>query len=151
MSRISYDWSLVLGVFASLSPDLDFWVAWGLKRQFPMDHREGKTSVHYPLFFVPLFTAAGLLIDPWLGLIFFLGSSIHFIHDSFGAGWGVKWLYPFSPKEYCWMNKEFKERFKRGSNYSAKIFMKETYLKPNGLVLGEYIVFILGILIAIKR
>lgn len=64
----------------------------------PTDHRDG---LHYPLVYVPT-GALGLWLlvgDMW-AMLFLAASLLHFMHDTFGTGWGVKWLYPFSRNNY---------------------------------------------------
>lgn len=94
----------LVGIVFALLPDLD--VISELKRMGKVaahagnvrDHREG---LHYPL---ALVLVSGLGIYLWLGPVFGLIAAVavflHFVHDSFGTGWGVKWLWPFSMKNF---------------------------------------------------
>ncbi len=78
-----------------------------------------KKSLHYPstilLVIVPSAYFVGFMTMWWLGIdrlsehfrhltYFVLLAEIclfaHFVHDSFGVGWGVKWLYPLSQKSF---------------------------------------------------
>lgn len=100
---------VVFGILFALSPDIDAVFqkltcgSISAHARNPHDHR---SLVHYPLVFVPTGTvlvfaicsAAGFGLE--LVLIFAVGSFLHFVHDSFGIGWGVKWLWPFSKKNY---------------------------------------------------
>ena len=40
-------------------------------------------------------------------MFFGLAVFLHFVHDSVGIGWGIKWLWPFSRKAYkCFSEKD---------------------------------------------
>lgn len=102
---------IFFGILATLAPDLDFiiWLArnkWQIN-QFAHEHRD--------IFHLPLPIGIGgacliALIDPLYGLVWFLGTTAHFVHDTLAGGWGIQWLYPlylgyftlvpYSPKRY---------------------------------------------------
>lgn len=95
---------LLLGVVAALLPDVDFVWHWLRGREVaahagnPEDHRD---VLHYPLVFVPAATAAtNLAFGEVAGLIVGCALLLHFLHDSFGTGWGINWLWPLSKKSY---------------------------------------------------
>ncbi len=95
------------GIVFALLPDIDFIVEfakWGsVGGKVIREHREW---VHFPLAYIPVvllvFLIWGLMWALFLGAVLFL----HFLHDSVGIGWGIKWFWPFSKRAY----KFFSER-----------------------------------------
>lgn len=163
-TSFSYGFSLGLGVMSTLLPDLDY--VWGLIKTKRLPHSEHRDGLHYPLIFVPLVGLLGCLIDPCIGGVFALGSLLHFIHDSVGVGFGVKWLYPFKknsylflfqiktptnkdmPKKrvYSWNDKERAEMIRR---YAYSRWIRHVYLRPNLFGIFEYSVLGIGILVSV--
>ena len=90
---------VLIGIAFALLPDMDFLVEWIKRKKMPgkFSH-EHRNLFHFPLLYVPV----GLFVTFWFGWIylflFVFNSLLHFLHDSFGIGWGIKWLYPFSEK-----------------------------------------------------
>lgn len=95
----------VLGIVFALAPDLDFLVLYFKKHEIAMyrghtlDHRD---LLHHPLLYIPVGTLLVWLVigDTWIMELFILASLAHFIHDSIGIGWGVRWLSPFTMRNY---------------------------------------------------
>lgn len=164
LTTLGYGWSLAIGVSATLMPDLDYiWKAIRTKKLPNSEHRDG---LHYPLIIVPLAGIIGLVINPHVGLILALGTLIHFVHDSVGIGFGVKWLFPFKqnsylflfqiktpknknmPKQrlYSWSDKERSEMIRK---YAYPNWITYVYLHPNVYGLFEYSIFAIGVVIAI--
>ena len=92
----------VVGIIAAFSPDVDgvFEILKYKKivadENHPKDHRDG---AHYPLIWI-LFLAIVIYLNQYLGLIILVSVLMHFINDSWGTGWGVMWLWPFSSKSF---------------------------------------------------
>lgn len=169
LSGLNYQLCLFIGVVSCLLPDIDF--IWKLltdkirgKSLQTKFHRDG---LHYPLLFIPIVIFIGLLFNPWVALILGVGCVTHFIHDSIGVGWGVKWLYPFSKKSYMFLyvagvptNKEMPrklfysfndvEREKLIIEYGDPNWIKHIYLRPHIFGFIEYAVFAIGLFAAIK-
>jgi hypothetical protein len=166
VSGIDYKISLLIGVVACLLPDLDYVYKATITKKLPHgDHRDG---LHYPLIFIPAVGLIGYLINPYIGLGLALGALVHFIHDSIGVGWGVKWLYPFSKKSYAFLyranlesEKEMpKKLFYSWSDAERNVLMKKfgdpnwikhIYFKPHIYGIMEYTVFIIGLFVAINN
>jgi hypothetical protein len=164
LTSLNYSLCLALGILAALLPDLDY--IWSVLRTKRLPHTEHRDGLHYPLIFVPAAGLVGCLFDPWVGLVFALGSLCHFIHDSIGIGFGVKWLYPFRnnsylfffqiktpanknmPKQrlYSWNDKQRAEMIKK---YVYPDWIKYVYFRPNPFGLFEYAVLLLGICVAV--
>ncbi len=95
---------VLMGIAFALLPDLDFVYHYLRTSQVSAykghieDHRDG---LHYPLLYIPIGTTLIFLLytDAW-ALLFCLCSLSHFLHDSVGIGWGIKWLFPFTSKNY---------------------------------------------------
>lgn len=162
VSGIDYGLSLALGIVASMFPDIDFFLPTVSAGKSPFGHREQVITFHYPLLFVPMVTIIGLIINPWVGLTFFLGSLLHFIHDSMGIGWGIKWLFPLRNKSYfflyrvpleaekglekkrlySWSDKELQGM---KSKYHDPHFLKNIYLRPTAYGIVEHLTLLVGI------
>lgn len=91
-------WSVLL----ALLPDIDF-LAYSFILRRGADHRH-RDLIHYPLLYLPIGT---VILWLWAGAFWaslFLALSLaHFIHDSIGIGWGVKWLFPFSRDSFVFL------------------------------------------------
>lgn len=60
---------------------------------------EHRNILHIPLLVAPI-TVTLASWSPFWAVIFALLSLSHFLLDSFGIGWGIRWLYPFNRKNY---------------------------------------------------
>lgn len=98
-------WLFVVGVGFALLPDIDFLLYLGKRSadEFSHEHRD---LLHNPLLYLPIGTVLLAVIHPPLGFLFLLASVGHFIHDSIGGGWGVRWLYPFSKNYFKFFSDE---------------------------------------------
>ncbi len=90
-----------MSVLFALLPDADFIVHAIMHRK--MGGKRAHTHrdlFHYPL----LYLVVGGVIAAFFGIIWFFvfmaASFAHFVHDSMGIGWGIKWTYPFSKRIY---------------------------------------------------
>lgn len=160
LSGFNYLLCLAIGVLACLLPDLDYvWRALVSRKPPTSTHRDG---LHYPLLFIPIVGMIGLAVDWYICLVLMLGALIHFLHDSIGVGWGVKWLFPFKKKSYMFLyraglptNKEMpkkllyswtdKERDKAMHTYGDKNWIKHIYYNFHIFGIIEYAVLILGV------
>lgn len=122
---------IFLGVAFTLLPDIDFLIEYANHKSVGgKEIREHRELMHCPLTYTLNFFL------PWIiwgnaGLFLFLSATFaHFVHDSVGIGWGIKWLFPFSKKNY----KLFSG--KNGS-FSRRLIVS---WKPDELkaVVGEY-------------
>jgi len=111
-SKTDHSWQLYVGcIICSTWPDFDSLLhlivlrfkkgAWrGAWQQatgkWAHEHRN---ILHIPLL-VPFVSVAIAILSPFWSLMFLVISMTHFIMDSFGIGWGIRWLYPFSKKNY---------------------------------------------------
>lgn len=64
--------------------------------------------LHYPMLYLPLGSLLVLLLTNYFySLLFLLCSLLHFLHDSIGVGWGIKWLWPFSNKNFKLFSRKY--------------------------------------------
>jgi len=99
---------VLVSIFFAVLPDLDY-IFFALKKHslgLNKHTHEHRDIFHHPLVYLLL----GGIMTYWFGLeylfIFATVSSLHFVHDSIGIGWGVKWLSPFSNKSYKFFSKK---------------------------------------------
>lgn len=149
---------VLFGIFAALSPDMDFIYHLLTGGTVKDDHRH-REVLHQPIFlFVGALLIAGLF-SPILGLLFLAGALSHFVHDSIGIGWGVQWLYPIKtdhytflyrvhtadkPKPprkliYVWPNKDIDDL---NEKYGDEEWFKNTYIKLHPFAIIETVVFV---------
>ncbi|RJQ36651.1 metal-dependent hydrolase [Candidatus Parcubacteria bacterium] len=94
---------LFAGIAFALLPDIDFLyhLGTGGSTHNVYRHRE---LLHYPLLFVPPGAFAAHMIGgaPW-AVLFAVTVLAHFVHDSVGIGWGVRWFWPLSRDRYSFL------------------------------------------------
>ncbi len=161
---VQLNWStVVIAVIFALLPDADF-LLYVFKQgvnQFSHEHRD---MFHNPLVFMPIGFAILAPFSIGLACLFLLCSLGHFLHDSIGMGWGIRWAYPFSKRYYkffsdkqgrmasnfliSWTPEEQREAAIRSGNPH---WLKD-YLKFSPDLLLELFIFIaaIAILFAIK-
>lgn len=155
---------IALGAVFALLPDVDFWVMLarrGLKRDKRFDH-EHRILLHKPLIFIGI----GAIIiyfatSPPVTLLFVVGALIHFLHDSTGAGWGIRWFHPFSHqyigichdglRQICgkkWIQSVSEEIITRHCYATMKDdhdWIKDLYLRPSKTLIIEISVLLIAI------
>jgi len=93
-------WIVAAGIIFTLLPDLDFiiyFIKRGKSDEFSHTHRN---LFHNPFLFIPIGFLIFIFININLAYLFVICALIHFLHDSIGLGWGIRWWYPFSKKYY---------------------------------------------------
>jgi len=97
-------WYLIAGISLALLPDIDAVWHYARTREVAMhagstkDHRD---MLHWPLIYLPLVTIGVYLVAGGQGAtLAFMASFLHFLHDSVGTGWGVKWFRPLSQRSF---------------------------------------------------
>lgn len=157
-------WNLLaFSVFFALLPDADF-VYFYFKPHNPKYDHEHRDYIHYPLLYLPLGTGViFLLLGNGWAVTFFLVSLAHFIHDSIGIGWGIKWLFPFSRNNYSFfylagaIGKEGrrhwvftfseKELPLIAKKYGDPDWLKNIYFKWSRYAQIEFAVFLIALLV----
>ncbi len=100
--QIDLTFSLIfIGIIFSLFPDIDFFVEFikhgSVGGKIIREHRE---LIHFPLLYIPVILIVLSLFGIMWATFLSLGLLAHFLHDSIGIGWGIKWLWPFSKRAY---------------------------------------------------
>lgn len=98
---------VIAGIIFSLIMDADAVIDLIVHRGAAESYKH-RNLFHIPLIYIPMgmaviyfFQSYQSLYPPLaLPLLFGLCSLAHYIHDSIGIGWGVKWLYPFRDDQY---------------------------------------------------
>jgi len=157
----------LMGLLFSISPDLD-----GIRELFKYgnvaahegrehDHRDG---LHFPLLWI-LIGSVVIFINPFWGTFFLSCVMLHFFNDSWGTGFGVEWLWPFSRNNYKLFPNKVVDDQTPGEDYFAswspeeKVgvmkkygnpnWINDLYLKPTIISVVEYSTFIVAVLILI--
>jgi len=162
-------WLVLLGIGFALLVDIDAIVSLTINRGVKKSYKH-RDLFHRPLLFVPLgVLLIGILMhfinnQLSLPLIFLFATALiaHFIHDSIGLGWGIKWLWPFNKNNfsffyqynahrhglpmqliYVWKNEEIDNLEEK---YGDPDWFRQIYLSlhPYGLI--EIAVFIVALI-----
>lgn len=95
-----FAWLILFSVVCALFPDADFLYFYPKRHDTKYDHKH-RDIIHYPLIYLPVGTIIlWIIFGKIWAVVFFIVSFCHFLHDSIGIGWGIKWLYPFSENSY---------------------------------------------------
>src|SRR3989338_5710103 len=152
---------IFIAIIFSLLPDIDFLFHLKRKKSRQEDYRHRDIS-HYPLIFIPLGALTLLPFGMKWSILFTITSFSHFVHDSIGIGWGVKWLYPFSKNNFAFLYL-YSKKEKRGLrkvvfsfsekelNYYAREhgdsdWIKNIYYKWHPIAIVEFLIFIVAII-----
>lgn len=84
---------VAFGIACALLPDIDVVT-------LPFGTWYHRTITHYPVVYLPLAILAFIFFDPLYATIFTSAVYAHLIHDTFGLGWGIAWLWPLSNRKY---------------------------------------------------
>ena len=153
---------IIVGILFALGPDLDFLYVY-LRRHNARDDYKHRDIIHYPLLYLPIGT---LLIFVLFGkvwaILFFLTSFLHFVHDSIAIGWGVKWFFPFSRKNFAFLYL-YSSKLKSGlrkpffsfdekelpaivAEHGDKNWVKNIYFKWHLIAIVEFSFFIISLI-----
>ncbi len=156
---------IILGVVFSLLPDIDFIFHLLKKKRLNEYNHKHRDYLHYPILYIGGGFILFLFVDVKIAILFAVVSALHFLHDSVGIGWGVKWLYPFSKNSFmfCYKIREKGEGLRRvfpsqlyyswteeqveqkSLLYGDKDWVKNIYLKFSWYAFIEYIGFLIGL------
>ena len=142
---------LVVGIVSSIIPDWDMIPHLIIKRgkldEWAHKHRD---ISHYPLLTIPVFSLISYFsFGPHYAVLTGIVIFVHYILDTFGIGWGVKWLWPFSSRYFsydktirkdkrwfAWTKKEQDEMVKNHGNPEWASNKKQIKLDVIVLVVG---------------
>lgn len=146
---------MLFGVFVTLAPDIDF-IVWLIRHKWKVDQfaHEHRDLLHRPILFG---LGGGVLIGlvhPVYGVVWCIGVTAHFIHDTFDGGWGIQWFHPFSSRYYTLASYSPKRSFRDKAEQRAVAavhgnphWLEEGYFKWNTKLMAEYAVLALAILV----
>lgn len=150
-----------IGVAFALLPDLDAVLEFIIRKgkvsgTSQTIHREW---LHYPLTYIPLAVLIYLLAGPVWGVLFAACITAHFLHDSIGIGWGIKWLAPFTQNAYklfvtdpdtsrfhvikTWQPKELAKVIK---THGDPDWIRNIYLRPSPTLIIETLCLLAGVI-----
>ena len=153
---------LLFNIFCNYLPDIDIPIELLMRgRLGGKKHGFHRELTHYPLLYIIISLLLLLIFDYRWILILLAGVYTHFLLDSMGAGWGIKWLWPFSDDRIKllanqktgmlsnnfiarWNKKEFLELSKK---YGDDNWFRNLYLKPSATLAFEFIVLSTGIIV----
>jgi hypothetical protein len=154
-----------VGVIFALLPDLDF-ILYKAKKDLKNIHKH-RNLLHYPLLYIPIGVIVILFFSKPLTILFGICSLLHFIHDSIGIGWGIKWFFPFSKNSYSFLNiyqppnkeqipKAFLHIWKDEEmdmivdKYGDENWIKNIYFHFHPYAIFEFLVFIIAVVFLLK-
>ncbi len=157
---------VMFGIFFALLPDLDFPIHFLRGGSFDDEYKH-RNLLHVPLLLWPIGSVIVYFINPILIPMFLLGTAIHFLHDSVGIGWGVRWLYPFSKTHYAFLYRVRTGTFKDiprqlvyawtpaevdeyAELYHDEDWIRNIYYKWHPYAIGEAAVFIVAVIALIN-
>ena len=149
-----------MGVVFVLLPDIDFLIE--LARHGNVGGkviREHREITHFPLPYTPLIILIIFVFGKMWGVFFGLAILLHFIHDSIGIGWGIRWFWPFSENAYKFFsekNGKFskklviswgkKELINMVAKHGDPNWIKNFYLRPNKISIIEFLLFLMAVI-----
>lgn len=136
--HIQYSWSdLLILVFFSILPDIDFlFYKFVKKKSFDSNFDHHRWFTHWPITYTPLlillFFSSSLKLFLICYALFF-----HLVLDTFLAGSGIRWLYPFTTKAVNMFSKKTKNHY--GQEW-LKIYKKTVMWKIEILALAVLLI-----------
>ena len=145
-------WQIIAATaLLALFPDIDFWVEFlrhgSVGGKAIREHRE---LLHYPLSYIPPLAVVFYFAGAFWGTLAILALVWHFLHDSVGAGWGIRWFWPFSKRPYKFFSEKdgaFSSRFIVSWNdaelrqivaeHGDPNWMRNIYLRPSPTLIIE--------------
>lgn len=150
---------IFVSVIFVLFPDLDFLVEFikhgSVGGKVIREHRE---LIHFPFLYIFIVIFILIVLGVMWAMLFSFALLAHFLHDSIGIGWGIKWFWPFSKKSYkffsekdgkfssrlvvSWSEEELKEVVNK---YGDPNWIKNIYLSLSLISVVEFIFFLISI------
>jgi len=152
---------ILMGIIFALLPDIDFFIELikhdSVGGKVIREHRE---LTHFPIIYIPV----AILVYPIFGAmwvaLFSLAILAHFLHDSVGIGWGIKWFWPLSKKAYKFFSEKdgkFSRRLvvswrpeeltKVAADYGDPNWIRNIYLQFTPIAIIEFSFFAISLLI----
>lgn len=116
---------------------------------------------HFPILYIPIVPVVFYKYGHFWGYLFTLNLISHFLHDTIGTGWGLKWLWPFSKRNFkifsnpvhghldkkflvSWDPKALKISME---NYGDTEWFRNLYLTFSNVLLFELLVLGIGLVV----
>lgn len=150
---------LVGSIAFALLVDIDylFYLSYDGDQKYAHRHRD---LLHYPLLYIPIGMITLFFASAQWVLLFGITSFLHFLHDSIGIGWGIKWLWPFSKRNFklfsqkdgqlslwhhvSWSPQELDEvATQRGDPH----WFRNIYLRWHPYAIAEFVSFLIALII----
>ena len=160
--RVDLTLTLILaGIAFALLPDIDFFVEFikhgSVGGKVIREHRE---LIHFPIIYIPIVILIFVTYGAMWTALFGLCLLAHFIHDSIGIGWGIKWFWPFSRKTYKFFSEKdgkFSHRLvvswspeeltKVVSEYGDPNWIRNIYLRLTPVSVIEFSFFAISLIV----
>lgn len=157
---------VLTGILFSVLVDIDFIIYMIRGDGFNKNTHGHRNIFHYPILYLLLGALVTIIFFrvEWL-ILFTITSLSHFVHDSIGIGWGIKWFWPISKKSYKFFSNQngrfskkpvvswdSDELTKTVAQYGDPHWFKNLYLRPSPVFILELLVFVfsLAVLFYIK-
>jgi len=141
-----------------ISAFVNLWTKKRVSHAFDHKHRE---ILHHPIIYIPagfsLILFAGYEME--YAILFTMLSLLHFLHDSIGIGWGLRWFSPFSTKAYKFFSEKDgspswklsswtpEEQDRAAAAHGDPNWLRNIYLKPNMISVTEGGGFIVSLIV----
>ena len=149
------------GIAFALLPDIDFFIEFfkhgSVGGKVIREHRE---LTHFPIIYIPVAIFIYLIFGAMWTAMFSLAIFAHFLHDSIGIGWGIKWFWPFSKKAYKFFSEKdgrFSSRLiiswspeeltEVAANHGDPNWIRNIYLRPTPISVIEFSFFVISLII----
>ncbi len=164
--QVNLSMSLIIaGIIFALLPDIDFFIEFtkygSVGGKVIREHRE---IMHFPLSYIPSVFLIYILFGSMWAVFFGLAILAHFLHDSVGIGWGIKWLWPFSNRAFklfsdkrgklsshllvSWDHKELTEVV---TKYGDPDWIRNIYLRLHPISVIEFLSFLFALAVLFAR
>lgn len=147
---------VLAGIIFALLPDIDFFIELikhgSVGGKVIREHRE---LTHFPIIYIFVAILVYLIFGAMWTILFSLAILAHFLHDSVGIGWGIKWFWPVSKKAYKFFSEKDgklsrrlvvswspEELTKVVASHGNSNWIRNIYLRPTPIAIIEFSFFI---------
>jgi len=125
-----------MGAVIAVLPDIDIPIQTTIISKKPEDISKHRDLLHKPLAIIPVCISLYFFFSAFWAYLVSLCLLAHFIHDSTGSGYGVKWFQPFSQDTFKFCAKRIickwtpEEAAKNPFTVALDDWLETYYLKP---------------------
>ncbi len=152
---------ILAGIAFALLPDIDFFIELikhgSVGGKIIREHRE---LTHFPIIYIPIAILIFVIYGTMWATLFGLALVAHFLHDSVGIGWGIKWFWPFSRGSYKLFSEKDgrfssrliiswgpEELIKVVADYGDPNWIRNIYLRFHPVAVIEFSFFVISLII----